>query len=222
MIVGCKDGALLTFKITEIDGNFDIASLDAENEFSKKAITQINVIEDQNILLSNSGNIVNVHNIGYNPISNSVQINLRTQLLKTKGCTFYSLDQIGSVYHLTIVIKKRLMIFQMIDKEFNFFKEMILPDTPITLTLTGESICVGYKKGYNLLNVQTSQDQFLFPLERGTPIITKLPNKQLLLSKDASSIVIGFDGKPTKKFTISWAEPPIDFRCCFPYIIGNF
>ena len=220
LLVGCKDGALLSFKILEKEGNSDITSLDAENEFSKKPVTQLNVIEEQNLLVSCSGGYINVHNIGYNNYSDTVQIAPRTQISKSKGCIFYSLDQIGKNYFLSVILKKRLIIFQLLEKEFVFQKEMVLPDTPNTITLTGESICVGYKKGYSLLNLSTSHDQFLFPLEKGTPIISKLPNRQLLLSKDTSSIVIGFDGKPTKKFTISWTESPLDFKYCFPYLIG--
>lgn len=166
LLVGCKDGALLIFKIVESDGNCDVISSDVESEFSKKPVTQLTVIEDQNLLISISGGLINVHNIGFNT---SVTITPRTQILKTKGCLFYSLDQIGRTHFLSVVSKKRLMVFQLSDKEFIFQKEMILPDTPTTISLTGESICVGYKKGYSLLNIQSSQDQFLFSLDKGRP-----------------------------------------------------
>jgi hypothetical protein len=78
------------------------------------------------------------------------------------------------------------------------------------LVWCGDSICIGFRREYNLIHVQTGAMTELFPTGRGgTPIATLLPNEQILLGRDNISIFIGFDGKPTRKYGLSWSETPV-------------
>ena len=96
-----------------------------------------------------------------------------------------------------------------------------MPDVPRSLAWAGPRVCLGYKKEYVMLDVRSGATQDLFETGRsGTPIVTAMPNQQLLLNKDNISIFLGFDGKPTRRYGIAWNEAPVDFGYAFPYVIG--
>lgn len=63
-------------------------------------------------------------------------------------------------------------------------RDVGLGDTPLALGWCGESLCVGFRKQYVLLNPTTGVANEVFPCGRqGTVNILPLPNSELLLTK---------------------------------------
>mmetsp|Transcript_7714 Transcript_7714/g.10647 ORF Transcript_7714/g.10647 Transcript_7714/m.10647 type:complete len:888 (-) Transcript_7714:2-2665(-) len=230
LLVGTNEGVLFTYEVKEKkDGQqigYTVTLLDAQKTFSKKPITQLAVVESLNILISLSDAYVSVHDL------NTLQ--LRSQLPKSKGALLFSLDTTvfeqdqpapkpGTKQHLNLCVatKKKLVIFAWDGNDFIEIRELALPDSAKTLVWCGDSVCVGFKKEYNLINVQTGAMTELFPTGRNqTPLACLIPGQQVLLDRDTTSIFIGFDSKPTRKFGVTWTEPPIVKAYCFPYILG--
>jgi len=88
--------------------------VDAQKTFSKKAIGQLDVLEKQNLLLSLSDGLVSMHDLP--------SFNLRSQILKTKGCHLYAVDKSRPVPMLCVAIKKKLLILSYDGTEFNEVK----------------------------------------------------------------------------------------------------
>lgn len=87
---------------------------------------------------------------------------------------------------ICIAIKKKLLIFTWNGVEFHEWKELSLPDSAKTLVWCGDSLCIGFKREYTLINVKTGAMTELFPVGKtGNPLVTLLPNEQILLSRDS-------------------------------------
>ena len=72
-----------------------------------------------------------------------------------------------------------------------------------------------------MVHVQTGTTTELFSTGRNqSPVACLLPNEQVLLNKDDISIFLGFDGKTTRKFGLSWTEPPICLGHHYPYVLA--
>lgn len=150
--------------------------VDALN-FSRKAIVQITIIEKLNLMISLSDYVINVHDIP--------SFNLRASLSKTKGCHLYAIDTSKTPITLCAAIKRKLLIFTWQNNEFVETKELAIPDVAKSLIWCGDSICIGFKREYNFIHVQTGAMSELFPTGKGGPLSTHLPNEQILLSRDS-------------------------------------
>lgn len=73
-----------------------------------------------------------------------------------------------------------------------------------------------------MLNINTGHLSELFPTgKNGIPQACLLrESSQILLGKDNMSIFIGFDGKPTKRYALTWSEQPITLASSFPYVLS--
>lgn len=49
----------------------------------------------------------------------------------------------------------------------------------------------------------------LFSVGKGTPMAVPLGDQQILLNRDQISVFVGFDGKITKKYGLTWSEVPL-------------
>eukprot|EP01120_Amphizonella_sp_Union-15-10_P015169 TRINITY_DN7730_c0_g1_i1.p1 TRINITY_DN7730_c0_g1~~TRINITY_DN7730_c0_g1_i1.p1 ORF type:complete len:877 (+),score=183.62 TRINITY_DN7730_c0_g1_i1:97-2727(+) len=217
LVVGTSEGFLLAYEIIydEFKKSYKMEHIIHQKSSSKKPVTQVTVVEEQNILLSLSDNHVCVHNLAQN-------FNVITQLPKTKGCLLYSIDKTGNQLKICAAMKKRLIIFSWVNKTFVEVKELSIPDQVKSLVWCGSySLCVGFKKEYNLIDIQTGGMVELFPVGKsGAPIATVLPDDQIVLGREHISIFLGSDGKPTKQYGMSWSELPVALGFCFPYIIA--
>ncbi|ORX60430.1 hypothetical protein DM01DRAFT_320588 [Hesseltinella vesiculosa] len=54
----------------------------------------------------------------------------------------------------------------------------------------------------------------------GKPMVTKIPNNEMLLARDNISIFLGLDGTPTRKVGIEWTGPPEQIGYSYPYVIA--
>lgn len=66
---------------------------------------------------------------------------------------------------------------------------MNLPDSAKTVLWCGDSICVGYKKEYQIVHIRSGQISELFPTGKSEkPLSISLPNQQMLLVRDCMSL----------------------------------
>ncbi|KAF9387750.1 Vam6/Vps39-like protein [Podila verticillata] len=59
-----------------------------------------------------------------------------------------------------------------------------------------------------------------FSSKPGKPLITRLPNDEILLGKENSSISVGVDGMPKRKNGIEWSGTPVELGYSYPYAVA--
>jgi len=219
LIVGTTEGVLLIYEVKEKPGVDDtgkapflMSLIDSHKSFSKKPIRSIEVLEDLKLMLSIT-DVLQVHALG--------SFRLHSVLGKSRGCELYAVDKESSPLRLCVAIKKKLLVYQWDGKQFNELRELIVPETAKAMVWCGDHICVGFKKEYNFIDIRTGSLREVFPTgKNNSPLITPLPNQQLLLTRDNISVTVDHDGRPIRKFGLSWSEPPSAVGYYFPYLIA--
>ncbi|KAJ8308553.1 hypothetical protein KUTeg_013427 [Tegillarca granosa] len=210
---------------------------------SMKQVANLAAVPDLFILISLSDNVVSVHDLA--------TFGLITCLNKTKGATLFAIDVQVSLFQnktkratlfaidvqkptslsgtvhctlrLCVAVKRKLQTFYWKNREFHELKsEFNLYEVPRAMTWCKDSICVGFKRDYFMVKVNTADIKELFPLgdKQSEPIITRLADDKLMLGRNEMSILIDADGNPTQKHPIVWSDIPIQIEHNPPYIIG--
>jgi hypothetical protein len=216
LIVGTTEGTLLVYEVkekpTEARAPFLVTLIDSHKFFSRKPIRYLLVVEELRLLLSIS-DYVHVHALG--------SFKHHSTLSKSKNCEILSIDKSPSAIRLCLAAKRKLVLFEWDGKQFSEIKELAVPEPARAVEWCGESLCVGFRKEYNTIDIRTGTMREIFPTGRsGTPLITQLPKHQILLLRDNISIFLGHDGKPTRKFGLSWSEIPLAISYYFPYVLA--
>eukprot|EP01130_Rhizamoeba_saxonica_P008537 TRINITY_DN3456_c0_g1_i2.p1 TRINITY_DN3456_c0_g1~~TRINITY_DN3456_c0_g1_i2.p1 ORF type:complete len:767 (-),score=140.41 TRINITY_DN3456_c0_g1_i2:83-2383(-) len=126
--------------------------------------------------------------------------------------TYYHGDELK----ICLAERKKLLLYVWERYEFVSTKTLSIPDTPKSLIWCGAKLCVGYKREYNLIDVQTGSMIELFPTR--TPLASPLTEDQILLQKNNISLFIGHDGKPTRRFGLTWSDSPLALSVSSPYV----
>ncbi|ORZ15111.1 vacuolar sorting protein 39 domain 2-domain-containing protein [Absidia repens] len=154
-------------------------------------------------------------------------------------------DQIPQlVTRLAVAVRKKLVVFVWKDTEFLETKEWPLPDRVKTMAWVGSTkICLGLATEYALMEVENGQWTELgssmsggtasgamstlnslynmsIGFRGGKPMVTKIPNNEMLLARDHVSIFLGLDGTPTRKVGIEWSGTPEQMGYSYPYVIA--
>ncbi|KAI7848688.1 CNH domain-containing protein [Circinella umbellata] len=151
---------------------------------------------------------------------------------------------------LAVAVRKKLLVFVWKDTEFHETKELNIPDRIKAMAWVGNTkICLGFSTEYALMDVDQDKLTELFapssggnnsPPEQqgpmstlnslyntmsigsrgGKPMVTKIPNNEMLLARDHVSIFLGLDGTPTRKVGIEWSGAPEQMGYSYPYVIA--
>lgn len=165
-----------------------------------------------------SDGVVSVHTLP--------DLQLISQLAKTRGCYAYALDKPSSdgtgptTVRLCAALKKKLLVMEWNGADFVEFKELSIPDSVKVICWAGKSLCVGFKSEYNMIDVSTGNFSPVQGLKPGAPLLYPLPNKQILINMDAVTVFVTHDGKPARKYGLSWSEAPVALAYSFPYVIA--
>ncbi|KAI9832477.1 MAG: Vacuolar morphogenesis protein 6 [Phylliscum demangeonii] len=128
-------------------------------KFSRRAVEQLAVIKEANLLVSLSDGYISFHDL------QSPQYEVQEQLLKTKGASVFSVasnivkDQSTGVpsivSQLAVAVKRKLLVWSWQDTEISSSTtELALPAAIRTLTwVTGGKILCGLHSGYVLVDV---------------------------------------------------------------------
>ncbi|KAG9303112.1 hypothetical protein G9A89_005070 [Geosiphon pyriformis] len=117
----------------------------------------------------------------------------------------------------------------------------ILPDKIQTMAwVSSQKLCLGLTNEYALIDTISGTITELFAptsapssgpyglgymgMSIGTkvskPLVTKLPNNEILLAKDNMSIFVDLDGTPTRRVGIDWSGMPEEIGYSYPYLIA--
>ncbi|XP_048578453.1 vam6/Vps39-like protein [Nematostella vectensis] len=228
LLVGTRQGHLLLYSIKDGSGaiRFKVDLRSSNKLFSKKPILQLTVVEELSILISLSDNVISVHNLE--------TFALLSTLSKSKGATFFAVDltkrKSSSVFDpsppfelkLCVAVKKKIQLYIWRNESFQELPpELGLPDVVRAVAWAGDSLCVGFKRDYSLIKVNTGAATELFSTGKHLePTIATLPNSGLILCRDDMSIITDSEGKHTQKQSLTWSDTPMALEYVEPYVIG--
>ncbi|KAJ7340060.1 Vam6/Vps39-like protein [Desmophyllum pertusum] len=227
LLVGTRQGHLLLYGVKDGTGDnrFEVELRSSNKLFSKKPILQLAVVEQLNLLISLSDNVVSVHTLE--------TFALKFTLHKTKAATVFAVDmkerKQSSVFDpspplelkLCVAVKRKLQLFSWRNGEFQELEDLLLPDIAKSVVWSKESLCVGFKREYSLIKTSTGAATELFSTGRHLePTIATLPSGELILCRDDISIITDSEGKKTQKQTLTWTDTPTELDYVEPYVIG--
>lgn len=218
-----------------------------EEKFSKRAIQQLAIIKEANILVSLSDGYVSIHDLQ--------TFQLQERLDKTKGATAFAVTsnvikdpvtEIPSlVSRLAVAVKRRILWWSWQDMELSpEVQEITLPHSPKTLLwATGTKMLVGLDPGFSIVDIESqSVADVNKPTAAGNvrfgavsssgmgymgmgswvpkPMATNLTNNRMLIAKDVNTLFIDTDAKPADKRQIPWAVAPEAIGYSYPYLLS--
>ncbi|GIY79149.1 hypothetical protein CDAR_216581 [Caerostris darwini] len=235
LLVGTKSGTLLLYQLIPTDKpgpkpglfHYEVKLLRSNKSFSKKSITQLQVIPEFQMLICLADSQVTAFDLsqmGLQPI---------VTLQKTKGAHYFTVSvqklksltgEVKVSFRLCVAVKKKLQLYYWKPKDAKFLEfdqDLSLRDVPRTIVWCGESLCIGYKSEYSLMKV-TGDPKDLFPTggKQQEPLIALLSDNQLAVGSDEQTILIDSEGNPTLKYSIKWSEVPIALVHDSPYLIA--
>jgi hypothetical protein len=101
-------------------------------------------------------------------------------------------------------------------------RELLIPDTVLSMLWYGDTICLGYKKEYTILNQDTGEVSDIgVPVDGTRPLVQMTSPEELLLSSNLGiGIFVSFQGEAVNKSNIAWSENPVAFARCSFYIVA--
>lgn len=172
MLLGTRQGHLLMYAVEQntSECKMDLQLLQYDKNFSKKPITQIDVIPEYQLLFSLTDGLVGIHDIARHnfPIVHSNA--------NTKGASLFALNvnrstsltgETALVVRLCVVIKRQLQFwYWKHDKLLTYRDSIQLDDTPKSVVWLENAICIGFKTDYIVYDVRVHiYLQFLFRIK---------------------------------------------------------
>lgn len=226
LFIGTKEGHLLVYtvhKASKDSSRFDTTVDRTHKFFSKKPILQLEVIPEYHILVSLSDSVISVHDLTvFAPIA---------VVEKSRGAFLFALDlqketsRDGELHYnlrMCVAVKRRLQLYQWKNRDFHSLQDdLITPDYPKAMAWCKNSLCVGFKREYYLIKVETGLLKELFSTGKlMEPTIARLSDDRLALTRDETTIFIDSNGNPTQKAALSWTTIPSGIVYDAPYIIA--
>ncbi|XP_053393314.1 vam6/Vps39-like protein [Mercenaria mercenaria] len=228
LLVGTKDGPLLQYKVKKYkvsgETKYEVALERSNKTFSKKPIQQLYAVPELFLLISLSDNIVSVHDLA--------TFSLITTLTKTKGATLFAADvqtivslsgEKQATLQICVATRRKLQIMFWKNRDFiDLVPEMNMYDIPRAMVWFKDRLCVGFKRDYFIVKIESGESKELFPLgsKQTEPVITYLKDAGFIVGRDDMSIFIDKEGQPAKKHPVKWTDIPIASVHEAPYIIS--
>lgn len=181
--------------------------LQYDKNFSKKNISQIEVVPQCRLLFSLSGEKqINIHDISEHSFP------LVYTEPKTRGATLFALSSVrdtSSTGEVAIIIRicvavKRKLQFYLFKKDSltEFIKDIDLPDVPRTMSWMGETVCLGFDSEYILykLDQKPPLKIALFPPSSSrsiVPYVATLQGQVFALAKDEFTLLVDPNARVT-------------------------
>ncbi|ESN93045.1 hypothetical protein HELRODRAFT_189664, partial [Helobdella robusta] len=223
LLLGTREGYLLLYTIRNHNNRIESILEKSNKNFSKKPITQLEVIPEYHILLSLSDNVVSVHDL--------TVFKLISVIEKTRGANCFNIDLKKEVLQngeseyslkLCVSVKRRLQFYYWKNRQFHDLRpELNLPDVPKCLVWCVDTIFLGYKKDYVLVSLVNETSKELFSTgKQMEPSIMNLTSNKISLLKDESTIFVDTEGNATQKSVITWNSTPLQLLYDHPYMIA--
>ncbi|KAK5095706.1 Vacuolar morphogenesis protein 6 [Exophiala xenobiotica] len=265
LLTGLSTGALRIYRVNNRaeelsnDGDDDEDAANAKSKFkptellrehekfSRYKVEQLAIFKEANILISLSGGIVSIHDLG--------TYELQEQLTKTKGTNLFAAtsnivqDATTNVptlvSRLAVAVRRRLLLWSWHDGELaGDAEEFTLSNSIKSLTwATGTKIIVGLNPNYVMLDIETQEQKTIVGpgsigghpgSERGsgtlsyigmgsmvpTPLATGLGPNEMLLAKDVNTHFIDRTGEPLGRRQIPWRGTPKAVGYSYPFLLA--
>ncbi|KAI6652243.1 hypothetical protein LOD99_7260 [Oopsacas minuta] len=241
LAVGTKEGHILGYyiasnnqKIFQEKGEdlFEPELKNTARGISKKPIIQMAVSTEFRLLFALTDGELLVHNLD--------QLTPTDLSIRNRACHLFAIsvttEDVG-VRQLTLCLaeKKRLVFFFLSGKggpharakerTWEHLGEQNLTDSARCVVWNKEcdAVFVGVKKEYFFVPVKSSlQIKEIFPLGhvRSEPLVKNVDNDEVAICKDDKTHFLSSHGQPSRKYTISWGDIPLDFIYSYPYYVA--
>jgi len=156
IILGTRSGQLIMYSV---DKNTGVDMRMFNKNFSKKPITQMEVVAAENLLFVLTDNMIHVCDISR--IENNFEF--MHSSADTKGCTLFTMDvdsrksttgELATFIRIGCAINRRIVFFfWKKDKLASLELTIELIDVPRAISWVNQTVCVGYKHQYVIYNV---------------------------------------------------------------------
>ncbi|KAG6549551.1 hypothetical protein Mapa_008932 [Marchantia paleacea] len=221
LLLGCIDGSLRiyapeeTVDVLPTDSEVTVPTYtlrDTRVGFAKKSVTRMDVLQSRGLLVTLS-DAVAIHTLP--------EFEVVSYLTKTKGATMYCWDEDRGL--LSVAKLKRIFVYRYDgNRGFTEIKDLPAPDVVNAMAWCAGSLCLGIRREYIIMNVNTGVTVDVFPSGRSaSPMIVSLPDGDLLLGKDKIGVIVDHNGKLTQDGGLSWSEAPAGVVIHSPYALAR-
>lgn len=119
------------------------------------------------------------------------------------------------------MVKRKLMLFYWKnDKFLELAPDLTVPDTPKAVAWCSESLCLGFRNEYSLIQISGKTTE-LFPLgKHPEPIVTSLDGNRFAVGIDEKTFFLDQDSKPLLRYPITWSDCPSAVCDDSPYLVA--
>ena len=120
-----------------------------------------------------------------------------------------------------VVVKRKLMLFYWKnDKFLELAPDIILPEIPKTVAWCSDTLCVGFRTDYILVDVLGKKTE-LFPIGKyPEPIVARFAANGFVLGIDEKAFLLDCLAEPMLKYPITWSEPQVSLIEDPPYLVA--
>ncbi|XP_018576853.1 vam6/Vps39-like protein [Anoplophora glabripennis] len=226
LLVGTRQGHLCMYNLVRTEDNCEVQLMRYHKSFSKKAVQQLEVIPDHNLLISLTDNLVQVHDL------NAINFTTIYQVLKSKGATFFAINikkqtsmtgDISVLVRMAAVVKRKIQLYYLKNNEFlQLMDDINLTEIPRSMVWCQESICVGYRGEYALLELNGKQTD-LFPTSStrsNEPCIIRVSDTTFALCRETQTVLVNVMGETERNKALRWSDVPVTLAWDEPYALG--
>ncbi|XP_072391352.1 vam6/Vps39-like protein [Diabrotica undecimpunctata] len=226
LLVGTRQGHLCMYSVLRNDDNCEVQLMRYNKSFSKKPVQQLEVIQDQNLLVSLSDNLIQVHDLG------AIHFTTLHQVQKSKGATVFTINimkeqsmtgEVVNLVRMAVAVKRKIQLYYLKNNEFlQLMEDINLNDIPKSMVWCQEAICIGYKGEYALLELNGKQSS-LFPTSStrlNEPCMTRVSDTTFALCRETQTVLVNVKGETERNKALRWSDIPITLAWDEPYALG--
>ena len=212
LIVGTEEGIVVILQEQEGGHLVEFEEIEVRR-VTKSSISQLKVSVELGLILILTADTVQVNDLR--------TLDLKAQLLKTRGTSNFSLLYDPTRSLLCCSMKNRLALFRWDGDGFVDWREVKFADAIRCHAWCGDFLCVATGRKYVIVSLSSGTEKELFDSNTASPTICCLPNnKELLLGRDNMNVFQDSQGRPSRKYGLKWPEPPTMIGYLFPYLIA--
>lgn len=209
------------------DAEVEVELLNSQKQFTKKPVSQVEVVPNLKIIITLSDGLIHIHSLDDLSILQVIQ--------KTKGATCFATNlqnqttltgEVQYMLRMCVVVKKKIIMLYWKNKNFHeMSKELNLSDQPKAIAWSAESLFIGYKSEYELINLVAESGEEVKNLsstgtKQSEPTIRLLHDDKVSINKDENTYILDQNGDPYLKYSISWSDIPANLTEDYPYLIA--
>ena len=144
LFAGTSLGELQLYEVTRGSGSCALVETIRKAPKDRKPVSQLTCVDSWRVVIGIMDGMVMAYD--------SQTLQLLSQLLDTKGCHLFAVQERSSL--LVVANKKKISLYQWQDSGIVPKREMATPEVPKSLLCVTGAVIVGYKKGYDVIDLQ--------------------------------------------------------------------